>query len=391
MSSTTSQGIFSDELIVENSEESSFDECSIGSLESLDAPTFSPFTSDDNVSDVELETERPWIGYTQSCMDSGDGMLLEPAGDGMLLEPAALSPVSIDLQTSHLVTQTTVSSNQQAPILQSVDTDTLMVPSETTAVINNYKLLGDNIDLTIKSCFMRMDSHRNDSYHFFHCCAVKDRIDLSHLPFKKPDTCLNSVEKMTLELLPNIDCDAELTSSIAVIVSRVLATYMKFFSFAVGDVVTWHIEHAHYREMSMKSEVVGISICLWIHVKIVLQVPLGIVLHNENKGDEMVKIMYHMQQYVPAVEYSNECYIPSTMESVTTPAAALHKKLFGGDQLTAARIRGAQAAMCNGQTALKRLEGVIPVVEDWHTEVLLYEVCSIVFKLATRCIHWCHV
>ena len=54
----------------------------------------------------------------------------------------------------------------------------------------------------------------------------------------------------------------------------------------------------------------------------------------------------------------------------------LHKKLFGGDQLTAARVRGAQLAMGNSKTALKRLDGVIPVIEDWHTEVVLYEISA---------------
>jgi len=37
-------------------------------------------------------------------------------------------------------------------------------------------------------------------------------------------------------------------------------------------------------------------------------------------------------------------------------------------------VRGAQIAKSNGKTALDRLDGIIPVVEDWHTEVLLYEV-----------------
>jgi len=62
------------------------------------------------------------------------------------------------------------------------------------------------------------------------------------------------------------------------------------------------------------------------------------------------------------------------MEYVDKPDSVLHKKLFGGDQLTAACVRGAQLAMSNNKTAMKQLEGAIPVIEDWHTEVLLYEV-----------------
>ena len=88
----------------------------------------------------------------------------------------------------------------------------------------------------------------------------------------------------------------------------------------------------------------------------------------------MVKIVSHMQQYVPALNCSDVTYIPSSMQTVATPEVVFHKKLFGGDQFTAARVRGAQTAKSNGKTALNRLDGVIPVVEDWHTEVLLYEV-----------------
>ena len=108
---------------------------------------------------------------------------------------------------------------------------------------------------------------------------------------------------------------------------------------------------------------------------ILLQVPLGIVLHNENKGEEMVKIVSHIQQYVPALNCNDVTYIPSLMRTVATPEVLFHKKLFGGDQLMAACVRGAQTAKSNGKTALNTLDGVIPVVEDWHTEVLLYEVC----------------
>ena len=36
-----------------------------------------------------------------------------------------------------------------------------------------------------------------------------------------------------------------------------------------------------------------------------MQVPLGILLKNENKLDEMVEIMAHLQQYVPAKEEVN--------------------------------------------------------------------------------------
>jgi len=119
------------------------------------------------------------------------------------------------------------------------------------------------------------------------------------------------------------------------------------------------------------------------------QVSLGIVLHNKNKGEEMVKIVSHMQQYVPALNCSDVTYIPSLMQRVATPEVVFHKKLFGGNQLTAARIRGAQMAKSNRKTALNRLDGVIPVVEDWHTEVLrcVYtKQCYLIIMIRLGCV-----
>lgn len=53
----------------------------------------------------------------------------------------------------------------------------------------------------------------------------------------------------------------------------------------------------------------------------------------------------------------------------------LHTSLAGGDQLTAARARGSQQIRCNSERGKDRLEGLQPVVEDWHAKVCLLGVC----------------
>lgn len=88
----------------------------------------------------------------------------------------------------------------------------------------------------------------------------------------------------------------------------------------------------------------------------------------------MIDIMSHLYQYVPSKECTNLVYIPSTNEFVQKESALVHQQLFGGDQLTVARARGAITAMANNPTAQTRLEGVVPVVEDWHTVVILLQV-----------------
>ena len=69
--------------------------------------------------------------------------------------------------------------------------------------------------------------------------------------------------------------------------------------------------------------------------------PLGILPKSENKTSEMVEIMSHLHQYVPGKMYTQNHFIPSTQETVETSEANLWAVLLGGDQLTAARARGA--------------------------------------------------
>ena len=99
---------------------------------------------------------------------------------------------------------------------------------------------------------------------------------------------------------------------------------------------------------------------------------------NENKGDDMIKILQHLQRYIPMKEIEEDVYIHSEQTSVPRPVILQHKLLLGGDQLTVARTRGAQMAMSNAKTADKKLEGFIPAIQDWHTKVVLTEVCSYV-------------
>ena len=42
---------------------------------------------------------------------------------------------------------------------------------------------------------------------------------------------------------------------------------------------------------------------------------------------------------------------------------------MGGDQRTSARMISAIKLKVNSQTECKRLCGIVPVVEDWHTKV----------------------
>lgn len=61
---------------------------------------------------------------------------------------------------------------------------------------------------------------------------------------------------MALHLLPTVKTDSALMDIMTIIVSCVLATHFSYFQFSCSDVVTWHMDHQYYKEMSMKSDVV---------------------------------------------------------------------------------------------------------------------------------------
>ena len=65
--------------------------------------------------------------------------------------------------------------------------------------------------------------------------------------------------------------------------------------------------------------------------------------------------------------------------------------LFGGDQLTVYRSRGAQAARCNDDVAVERLDGVTPVTEDWHARLTLMRVWCLVDVLICSIICMAHL
>ena len=53
-----------------------------------------------------------------------------------------------------------------------------------------------------------------------------------------------------------------------------------------------------------------------------------------------------------------------------------HRLLFGGDQLTAKRARAGIRIRNNSTNSADRLEGLLPVAEDWHAKVVFLEVRS---------------
>ena len=116
--------------------------------------------------------------------------------------------------------------------------------------------------------------------------------------------------------------------------------------------------------------------------------PLGIELKSEQKYEDMVDILASLHKYVPTVttiqkatlpEESTEVicdeFFPITLGMHTIVICAyiwdmhvgciLHT-CVGGDQMTAARVRGSQRIRSNSKRGVDRLQGLVCVTEDWH-------------------------
>ena len=92
----------------------------------------------------------------------------------------------------------------------------------------------------------------------------------------------------------------------------------------------------------------------------------------------MGKILDHYMTLVPLIPEKDDVVLP-TGSKVTIDTNQFHPILFGGDQLTAARICGTQVLRNMEET---HFEGIVPVVEDRHARVTLLKVIIITLILS---------
>lgn len=105
---------------------------------------------------------------------------------------------------------------------------------------------------------------------------------------------------------------------------------------------------------------------------------LGVLQRNENKLDQMCEIMDKLHEYVPAQQVVESFDVFGDSDPIEADEHIYHQILLGGDQLTVARARGSAAVRVDHMTHVcsrrDRLEGLLPVVEDWHAKQCLLKV-----------------
>ena len=88
----------------------------------------------------------------------------------------------------------------------------------------------------------------------------------------------------------------------------------------------------------------------------------------------MIAIMEALHTYVPTMSTPVEVECPNSDESISMIKDNFHYILTGGDQLTVARVRSSKCIRGNSLRPLDRLEGLIPVCDDWHAKGCLISV-----------------
>ena len=111
---------------------------------------------------------------------------------------------------------------------------------------------------------------------------------------------------------------------------------------------------------------------MWLSI----QVPLGVLLKNENKVDEMVDVITHLHDYVPTVTKTGNVMVPGCEQPKSVLLQNFHHILLGGDQVTVVRALSSQSVRRNSTNSSDKLEGIVPVCEDWHARVVLLQVCA---------------
>ncbi len=100
------------------------------------------------------------------------------------------------------------------------------------------------------------------------------------------------------------------------------------------------------------------------------------IFKNENVNAEMIEIMQSLHRYVPS---------KTVLKEGEQRVELLESCLFGGDQLTCARGRSAKRHRQDSATEVEKLDGLRPVVEDWHTKMCVFEVGRIAYTMSMGC------
>ncbi|KAK3108646.1 hypothetical protein FSP39_012456 [Pinctada imbricata] len=201
-----------------------------------------------------------------------------------------------------------------------------------------YQLVGDNWDMDILPSYRTTD-RRTQSLHLFQIYAIVDR----YTPTNPIKSC-GFDDNITY--IPSISEQKILLNELTFLFATSIIRNIPQIAQHLQNVYPQHIQHKHSHYAAMKTK----------------QYPLGLFDTNENKTDEMIRLLKDL----------TDRYVPLDNDNVADAV------FFGGDRLTDERVQCAQVATKDSSTSKGRLEGFISKSEDFHRLMNLMEA---IFKL----------
>ncbi|KAK3095093.1 hypothetical protein FSP39_010192 [Pinctada imbricata] len=197
-----------------------------------------------------------------------------------------------------------------------------------------YQLVGDNWDMDILPSYRTTD-RRTQSLHLFQIYAIVDRYTPTN-PIKSCGFDDN------VRYIPSISEQKILLNELTFLFATSIIRNIPQIAQHLQNVYPQHIQHKHSDYAAMKTK----------------QYPLGLFDTNENKTDEMIRLLKDL----------TDRYVPLDNDNVADAV------FFGGDRLTDERVQCAQVATKDSSTSKGRLEGFISKSEDFHRLMNLMEV-----------------
>lgn len=177
-----------------------FSESDSNSSSSSSSVTFRDYTCT-----YSSDEELPYSPITASDTDIDTINLTESDTEIESTNTIQLDNTVDSLHISENMSTQSVSANDPAPVLD-VSNDSVTSPSY-------YKLVGDNVDLTVNPRYMRIDN-KLSSLHYYHSCAVQDRINVHDLLNERPSQTSVSVQEKAKSLLPTESDDDVIVKNI---------------------------------------------------------------------------------------------------------------------------------------------------------------------------------
>lgn len=221
------------------------------SSESLSPPAFSPAES--SSTEAVTSTSPP----TSSADEEGSNLLPQVQSPFHDSTHSSADEEGSSLHHDHL----------------SASHTTLPHSTATASRWTGFRIVGDNIDLSLRPRHQTLES-RTHSFHYFNSYAVLDRCDLSG--FEENITSPSALLDFNVELLLPTSSDLEqLYENMATIVGRMLTEHIPGFE-KYKQLTTEHIKHKRYEDMCKPSVIVSHN-CNIMHYSYSIVFPEGAI------------------------------------------------------------------------------------------------------------------